>query len=240
MGLEDRDWYREEQAKRQGAYYDKTTDRYRRKPPPTDWHWATQILVWLMVLGVAFLLFRQFEHMPRQKKPTPSDVPSASVATTPAPLQPRPAAAPARPAEAPPARYNEPRPPTTHPQSAFATVYLCQSYGGGKFWSSAHCQQSNALIDRMETVPSNLPFDQQVALASQQRDTALALSSPPPVRQTAPAWAPPSNPKATCDALEAEIQHLDSMARAPQSARTQDWITGERKRARDAQFRLRC
>ncbi len=46
--------------------------------------------------------------------------------------------------------------------------------------------------------------------------------------------------KAACVALEERIKYLDSLARQPQSGQTQDWIRGERKKARDRQFGLRC
>ena len=229
MGMQDRDWYRE---------------RYVRKPTARggnrgdEWHWATHVLVWLMVLGLAFLVFRTFERRTASKQMPAIVTNPAAPRPVPQPRQeprPRPEVAPA-PAQAPVAP-----PRTMREQIVVSTIYLCQSYGGGKFWSSSHCQQSNALIDRMETVPSNMPFEQQVALARQQRDEAAALASPPPARQRAytSQVAQPSR-QAQCDALDAEVRHWDSMARAPQSAQMQDWITGKRKIARDTQFRLRC
>lgn len=45
------------------------------------------------------------------------------------------------------------------------TVYLCRAYNGASFWSSAHCSQHNALIDRMEQVADGLSWDQQVQQA---------------------------------------------------------------------------
>ena len=46
-------------------------------------------------------------------------------------------------------------------------VFMCKSYGGGTFWSSAHCSRHNALIERIVSVPDGMPFDQQVKLAVQ-------------------------------------------------------------------------
>ena len=234
MGMEDRDWYREK--------YVATRRSKSRSRFDGEWHWATQTLVWLAVAGLLFFIFRIYERRAAPKQlPLPTASQAESAIQRPQ-LQPRiaaPLAAPTplqQPAEvtAAPAR-------AAQPQSIVSTIYLCQSYGGGKFWSSTHCQQSNALIDRMETVPSNMPFEQQVALARQQRDDALSLSLPAPVRQQAPStlFAQTSR-KAQCDALDAEVQHWDAMARAPQSAQMQDWISNRRKTARDAPFRLRC
>lgn len=236
MGIEDRDWYREIYTQKAG----KQRKSPSRRRMDDEWHWAIQTMVWLLVLVMAFLIFSTYERRARLKQ-TP--------AATENQIEPnaRPPASQRRQLQPPEAAYAPVPPPAAPPrivreQSFVSTIYLCQSYGGGKFWSSAHCQQNNALIDRMETVPSNMPFEQQVALAQQQSQAAAALSSPSPVRQQATApqqFAQPSR-RAQCDALDAEIRHWDAMARAPQSAQTQDWITGQRKIARDTQFRLRC
>lgn len=43
---------------------------------------------------------------------------------------------------------------------------------------------------------------------------------------------------AECKALDAKIANYDAMARQPQSGQMQDWITAEKKKARDQQFEL--
>jgi hypothetical protein len=43
-----------------------------------------------------------------------------------------------------------------------------------------------------------------------------------------------------CQALDERIKYLDAMARQPQSGQMQDWISNERKIARDRQFRIPC
>jgi hypothetical protein len=45
------------------------------------------------------------------------------------------------------------------------TIYQCRSYGGQTFWAQAHCHVHQALIVRIASVPTGLPFDQQVRLA---------------------------------------------------------------------------
>jgi hypothetical protein len=45
---------------------------------------------------------------------------------------------------------------------------------------------------------------------------------------------------AECRALDARVAQLDAMARAPQSAQTQDWLREQRRAARDRQFAIRC
>ena len=46
--------------------------------------------------------------------------------------------------------------------------------------------------------------------------------------------------KTECQYLNAEIAHLDAMARQPQSMQMQDWIKDQRKKLRDRQFRIPC
>ncbi|UUZ78160.1 hypothetical protein LP414_15860 [Polaromonas sp. P1(28)-13] len=46
--------------------------------------------------------------------------------------------------------------------------------------------------------------------------------------------------KTECQYLNAEIAHLDAMARQPQSMQTHDWIKDQRKKIRDKQYRIPC
>ncbi|CAN7258703.1 hypothetical protein LJR130_001053 [Variovorax sp. LjRoot130] len=46
------------------------------------------------------------------------------------------------------------------------TIYLCKAYNGSTFWAQAHCNQHNALIERIEHV-ADVPWDQQVQQAEQ-------------------------------------------------------------------------
>ena len=67
--------------------------------------------------------------------------------------------------------------PAATSRDALATIYLCKAYNGGTFWSSSHCNQHRALIDRMVSVPSTLPFDQQVALAENEANAMRAQTA---------------------------------------------------------------
>ena len=118
------------------------------------------------------------------------------------------------------------------------TIYLCKAYSGGTFWSNAHCQTHNALIQRMVSVPDGLPFEQQVHLGNQAAAEGARLAAPP--LEPPPQRVPRSGVQAECAALDARIEHLDSVARQPQSGATQDRVKAERQAARDKQFRLKC
>lgn len=124
------------------------------------------------------------------------------------------------------------------------TIYLCKAYSGGTFWAKSHCSQHSALIERIASVPDSLPFDQQVALAEQQRNAATqantANTSSSTTTNTITYSQTGADRQTECKALNAQIQHYDSMARQPQSGQTQDWISAQRKTARDRQFQLRC
>jgi ABC-type hemin transport system ATPase subunit len=119
-----------------------------------------------------------------------------------------------------------------------ATVYLCEAYGGGQFWSSQHCNQLQSHIKRLAEVPDRLPFEQQVALArqvqwqeaqSQAPQGAISLSGPSKSEQAA-----------ECQALERHIQYLDERARQPLSGAEQDRISAAKRLLRDRQFEQRC
>lgn len=116
------------------------------------------------------------------------------------------------------------------------TLYLCEAYGGGQFWSSGHCSKNQALIKRMFDVPGGLPFEQQVALGQQRLHGAAAAGAPVPVQRPAQV----GGTRAECAALKDRIVQLDALARQPQTGQTQDRIANEKKQVRDRQFRLRC
>jgi hypothetical protein len=122
------------------------------------------------------------------------------------------------------------------------SIYLCKAYAGGTFWASAHCNQHNALIERIANVPDGLPFDQQVNIANQQRQSAASTTTNSVTVNTTTVTNNNSAAGhiAECKALDASITQYDAMARQPQTGQMQDWITGEKKKARDRQFRIHC
>lgn len=124
-------------------------------------------------------------------------------------------------------------------------LYLCQGYGGGQFWTREHCRQRNALVERVETVPAGMSFEQQVEMAQNQHRSAQALTPPPsPAAMSAPFGGQvpqgASDLQAQCQALDAQIRGLDAQARAGGRQPYMDEIARQRKEARDRQFRLRC
>lgn len=127
-----------------------------------------------------------------------------------------------------------PRPAT---DNGVITLYHCKAYNGGTFWANAHCNQHKALVDRMVSVPSTLPFEQQVQIAETRRSagTTTTASRTVIINKTGA-----SSKTAQCEALNEQIVQHDAMARQPLSAQVQDRIREMRKLARDRQFALRC
>lgn len=125
------------------------------------------------------------------------------------------------------------------PASSWAgSIYLCKAYSGGTFWSSAHCGQHNALIDRIVSVPDSLPWDQQVQLAEQDRAQRAAATTTSNMTAIAQPAQPPKQTE--CAALSTQAGQFDSMARQPQSGQMQDWIRAEKRKVTDRQSQLRC
>jgi hypothetical protein len=226
---------------------------FKPSPPNVLPVWTVVLVVTLAVVA----LFKRYENLlePQPQSPTvhrPS--PNPQTLAPPAPAA-APAPEPARPwvrctvngktlyldTECPSADASghakpQERQPSALPSPATTTtMYLCKAYNGGTFWASSHCNQHQALVDRMVNVPSHLPFDQKMALAESNRRAALqavpAQPKPPAASRTKPN---------ECQQLNQQIVHWDSMARQPQSAQTQDWIRTQRQQIRDRQFALRC
>ena len=118
-------------------------------------------------------------------------------------------------------------------------IYLCKAYSGGTFWAQQQCSQHSALIERIANVPDSLPFNQQVEIAQQQRNAATEATRVNSTTTHAYTQTGPDQPT-ECKALKANVAHYDAMARQPQSGQMQDWISAQRRTARDRQFKLRC
>lgn len=229
MGLQDRDYMHE-----------------RRAPPfsPAPSRETPSWLILLLVMAFGYATYRGYE---RWLGSVPHPSPSVASTSSSAAGHPPAAVAPSAPLDQPAAPrpawsrlVKETAPPQMDAPDKVLTLYHCKGYDGRTFWANSHCNQHRALVDRMVNVPADASFEQQVAMAEGQR-RAVQQALP----QRLPAASPAPNavvhsPRAECDQLDARVRYLDAMARQPQSAAMQDWIRGERKTARDRQFRLRC
>lgn len=250
MGLQDRDYMH---------------DRGRRDRPSAPASSRPQPL-WLMILVVAsaaFGLFKGYDWLLERRAPVPT-VPERGPLPERLPER-APEVSPAPAPVAPPAHWvrcevngqtlyadtqcpdntetgrapaGAPSQPAVASGSRVSTLYHCKSYSGGTFWASTHCNQHQALVDRIAGVPAYLPLDQQVLLADSQRRAATQLQSS--TTTTVVNNVVVSDKKDACLSLKRQIEHLDAWARQPLPAQEQDRIREQRKQARDRQFALRC
>lgn len=127
---------------------------------------------------------------------------------------------------------SDPRGPATK------EIHLCSAPQGKQYWIPEHCAQRGWSIERIQRVPANVPWADQVAAASEQMRAAQALTVAP-AAQSIPQTPQPS-PRQHCSLLDERVKQLDSMGRAGSLHYDLNWVRRERKEARDQQFRLRC
>jgi hypothetical protein len=235
MGLSDRDYMRERDRAR--------FDRERPfAPPPGGIGWPWMVLFWVVLAAVLFKIYGTY--LPLKPRVQPKTVQGSAPIAPPLRRDERPSELPAPRAEQQQTARHVERPETSPPLVAREapatgnTIYLCRAYSGGSFWANTHCNQHNALIERIAYVPAGLPFQQQVDVAREQQSQSQSLAAQG-VTPTHHGDTSPSRPS-QCKALEARVIELDAIARQPQSGQMQDWLAGQRRDARDAQFRLRC
>lgn len=126
------------------------------------------------------------------------------------------------------------------------TLYRCKGYGGGVFWSKDHCQQHQALVDRIATVPSGISYDQQVKVAEQgTRATAKAVeqaSQPSRAEKLAAERQARARAKhqAKCDKLHQELELQTSRARQGGSGNKQKRIAERQRKLREEGRQANC
>ncbi|QDL37664.1 hypothetical protein [Rhodoferax sediminis] len=57
------------------------------------------------------------------------------------------------------------------------TIYLCKAYNDSTFWAKAHCNQHQAFVERIVSVPDGMSFEQQVNLAKGEVNAASAAAA---------------------------------------------------------------
>lgn len=121
-----------------------------------------------------------------------------------------------------------------------AQVFLCVSNSGGRFWSSEHCRERGAQIDRIESVPAGLPWDQQVQIADQQTRRGYAIQRQNMAQRGGATAGTTGSDPSRCAHFNQQVEQYDRMARQPQTSSSQAWIAERRKEVRDQQFRSGC
>ena len=117
-------------------------------------------------------------------------------------------------------------------------IYLCKDFQDRLTWESVPCSMNGRFMDRIARVPVNASWEDQVAIARQQRDKAHAIAA----EQIVPAASrSTSSTPSECQMLEQQIRVLDTVCRVNAcDMRKLDDIRAARKQARDRQFRIGC
>lgn len=218
MGMMDRDYTRDD-------------SRQRTFSPPPERSTASYLTIVCIVLAGLLVLYKGADWLLQQR--------AASLAAKQAQiLPPADSVNPGRPPAQPlPTQSTQPADQSPGQQApSTRNVTKCVTQGKTSY-GDADCGQG-AIATQVVTRSNHNLMD---ALPP-----AVMTRSPQPVQQTtvvqndgvgAPSLA---SKKAFCKSLDEDVVRLDALARQPQSTQMQDWISAERKKVRDAQYRLPC
>lgn len=212
MGLMDRDYMQERNRQRPFS------------PPPERFGALSKIIIFMAIL---FLFYLAADWKLNQSAPEKNDNPS--------PAEVRAVKHPAA-ALTPYFQPSMPQPSHSGPSQEAGntrTVTKCvvngkTSYGDGECAPGAVVSQVTTRTDHnlMAPIRPSAPTRQETTTVHETVVTQSTTSA--------------DGNKSECGLLDQQIKNLDSLARQPQSGPTQDWITAERKKLRDRQFRIPC
>ncbi|MEZ5702896.1 MAG: hypothetical protein R3E42_14590 [Burkholderiaceae bacterium] len=115
-----------------------------------------------------------------------------------------------------------------------AILYRCKAYSGVVFWSTAHCNQKKALVDRMVEVPRGLSFKEKVAVAERAIPRQPRPAAAPRGASRPTVAAPRPTRTQRCELLKRSIEDIDARTRQPLTPSQQDFWREERKSPRCA------
>lgn len=212
MGLMDRDYMRERNRQRPFS------------PPPERFGALSKIFIFVSIL---FLLYLAADWRLNQRGPDKNDNPSpAEVATAKAP------------ATASTPSFQPPSPEPIHssaPQETGNTRTVTKCVVNGKTsYGDSECARGAVVSQVATRADHNLMAPIRPAAPARQEITTVHETV-----VTQSTTSADSN-QSECVLLNQQIKNLDALARQPQSGQMQDWITAERKRLRDRQFRIPC
>lgn len=212
MGLMDRDYMHERNRQRPFS------------PPPERFGTLSKIVIFVAIL---VLLYLAADWKLNQR--------AAGKIATPSPTEVEPVKRPSTTSTRPPQPSTPERSPPDIPQVTgnTRTVTKCvvngkTSYGDGECGRGAVASQVTTRTDHnlMDAVRPTVSSRQETTIVN---ETVVTHNT-----------NPANDSKSECGYLDQQIKNLDSMARQPQTGQMQDWITGERKKLRDRQFRIPC
>ena len=250
MGLQDRDYWKERYDENLGVKRDLRDNPF--KSQPAEMSFLSKFILTIFLLLIAALAYRYQAEILHFLRGSPVAVPQRSVVQTPEPKVVAPRVNEAKPrtgatgqvyrcgntySNTPCEGGEQIAQPSGGPSSR--EIYLCKDFQGRLTWESVPCSANGRFMDRIARVPTNVSWDEQVAIAMRQRDRAQAIAS----EQVVPVATRPIGGKANtgeCQALDERVNWLDSLGRIGGGGYTMDWIREERRKARDRQFRIGC
>lgn len=128
-------------------------------------------------------------------------------------------------------------------------IYRCRAYGGGQFWSSEHCQQHGALIERIESVPTGMSFERQVKVAEQGAGRAGKAVAAGESRRSEQAILEReartqaralARQQARCAKWQAELERQQGFSRQKLTARRQEFIRNKQQALRQQREQAGC
>ncbi len=232
MGLQDRDYMHERHRRTPGRGRRNDTPIYFSQQP--ERHAAGTLLKVLVVLVVLFALYIGSARWLAHREAERASAPAMRTSPLPPPqqLQPFTPTSPRQPMPALTAR--------TQPAPGPGAVMKCQG-AGGTTYSDVPCPAGTRATS--VTLPVEVP---SVGANVRPQHIPAPAAQPTPIAPAPQVIVVQNGPsihaqrQQECQALEAEITHLDAWARQPQSGQMQDHIRDRRKQARDRQFALRC
>lgn len=218
MGMMDRDYMRDD-------------SRQRTFSPPPERSTASYLTIVCIVLAGLLVLYKGADWLLQQR--------AASLAAKQAQiLPPADSVNPGRPAAQPlPTQSTQPAdqsPGQQAPSTRNVTKCVIQ---GKTSYGDADCGQGAIATQVVTRSNHNLMDAVQAPVMTQ---PALPAQQAIVVQTNGGGASSLATQKAICKTLDEEVARLDALARQPQSAQTQDWISAERKKVRDAQYRLPC
>ena len=216
MGLIDRDYMHDRRRQRPFS------------PPPERFNFGAPGMV-LVFCAALFFLYKVADWKLNHRSAQPADQPRAV-----SPIQ---AAALPKPAPLQPLLPTPPAPQALPDATAgIARVTKCVVNGGGTTYGDAACPHGSASSQISVRADHNL----MAAVRPEAPRPAEAPAAQAIVVAQTRSVDDAAAKKAECRLLDTQIERWDAMARQPQSAQMQDWISEQRKQARDRKFRMHC
>jgi hypothetical protein len=225
MGIYDRDYMRASRDERPSWL------RNRREPISPLW-WIVGILIVLSIARYVYVNWNAIRHLPGVARVVP--IPAAPAAEAA-----RPATSERNPFPDDPTWHTGPRPSVERAEALEPrppVVFKCARNGTVTYSASPDC--AGGAGTSLTIHPGSEP--QPVTAKAPHRYAAPSVEQPAPVvivNNTSPTV---DTKRMQCDALEQEINALDSAARQPQGPQMQDMLRQQRQRVRSKQAELRC